>query len=203
MLPIPNAILSAYVAVLKKRNIPLKEHSNYMKWLRYYLDFCSKHHESQDKSAQTKLFSTKLMEKYQTEDQRTQADHAVSLYIEMSEQVPEAVADIAAESCYLIPDSARTDSHRKSQYLEAGYEVKSDSPEWDEALAALAAEIKVRHYSRKTLRTYANWSRRFQRFLKHKPPAQLSTADVKDYLTFLAVKCHVAASTQNQALKSG
>ncbi|MRR34298.1 integron integrase [bacterium] len=206
MLQIPNAILGAYVAVLIKRNIPLKEHSNYKKWLRYYLDFCSKYHESRNKSDQANLFSTKLMEKNQTEAQRAQAAHAVSLYLEIPGQIAEAVADIAAEPCYPIPDSARADNpldaHRKSQYLEAGYEVKSDSPEWDEVLAALAAEIKVRHYSRKTLKTYANWSRRFQRFLKHKAPAQLSTADVKDYLTFLAVKCNVAASTQNQAFNS-
>jgi len=65
----------------------------------------------------------------------------------------------------------------------------------------MADEIKVRHYSRKTLQTYALWSRQFQRFLKNKPPQELSTADVKEYLTFLAVKCHVAASTQNQAFQ--
>lgn len=66
----------------------------------------------------------------------------------------------------------------------------------------MALEIKVRHYSRKTLQTYANWSRNFQRFLKNKPPALLTTEDVKDYLGFLAVKCKVAASTQNQAFNS-
>jgi site-specific recombinase XerD len=65
----------------------------------------------------------------------------------------------------------------------------------------MAAEIKVRHYSRKTLRTYALWSRNFQKFLKNKPPEDLSTEDVKEYLTFLAVKCKVAASTQNQAFQ--
>jgi len=86
-----------------------------------------------------------------------------------------------------------------SGYTEAGYRILSDSTEWDELLAKLAAEIKVRHYSRKTLKTYANWSRQFQRFLKNKLPAELSTADVKDYLTFLAVNCRVAASTQNHA----
>jgi hypothetical protein len=75
MLPIPNALLDAYVAVLKKRNIPLEEHSNYKKWLRYYLDFCSKYHELQDKSDQANLFSTKLREKNQTEAQRAQAAH--------------------------------------------------------------------------------------------------------------------------------
>jgi len=86
---------------------------------------------------------------------------------------------------------------RTSNFNEAGYQDKSDSPEWDDALTALAGEIKVRHYSRKTLKTYANWTRQFQRFLKNKPPQELSTADVKEYLTYLAVKCKVAASTQN------
>jgi len=92
--------------------------------------------------------------------------------------------------------------HRKSSYVDAGYSIKSDSPEWDAVLVALAAEIKVRHYSRKTLKTYANWSRRFQRFLKNKSPQALSTADVKEYLTYLAVKCQVSASTQNQAFNA-
>ena len=50
-----------------------------------------------------------------------------------------------------------------------------DSPEWDAVLAKLAAEIKVRHYSRKTLKAYAKWSRSFQRFLKkNKCPEELS-----------------------------
>lgn len=91
---------------------------------------------------------------------------------------------------------------RQSQYSVAGYEEKSDSPEWDKLIEKLAEEIKVRHYSRNTLKTYAHWSRQFQQFLKNKPPQELSTTDVKEYLTYLAVKCKVAASTQNQAFNS-
>ena len=91
---------------------------------------------------------------------------------------------------------------RTSNYNEAGYQEKTDSPEWDAALSAMADEISVRHYSRKTLKTYANWSRQFQRFLKNKPPHELLAADVKEYLTYLAVKGKVAASTQNQAFNA-
>ncbi|OHE56042.1 MAG: integrase, partial [Thermodesulfovibrio sp. RBG_19FT_COMBO_42_12] len=58
------------------------------------------------------------------------------------------------------------------------------------------------HYSRKTLKTYALWARQYQRFLRHKPPSGLSSTDVKEYLTYLAVECHVAASTQNQAFNA-
>ena len=76
---------------------------------------------------------------------------------------------------------------------------KSESPAWDKIIADLAAEIKTRHYSRKTLKTYADWRRKFQSYLKNKPPDELSAMDVKAYLTYLAVNCRVAASTQNQA----
>jgi len=77
------------------------------------------------------------------------------------------------------------------------------SPEWDAAvIERLAGEIKARHYSRKTLKAYAGWSRKFQIYLKDKPPQDLSPEDVKSYLTYLAVQCKVSASTQNQAFNS-
>ncbi|MBI3755129.1 MAG: integron integrase [Deltaproteobacteria bacterium] len=79
---------------------------------------------------------------------------------------------------------------------------KTISPAWDKVIGNLAAEIKMRHYSRKTLKTYADWSRKFQSYLKNKPPDELSATDVKSYLTYLAVNCKVAASTQNQALNA-
>lgn len=79
---------------------------------------------------------------------------------------------------------------------------KTKSPAWDQVIEKLDAEIKIRHYSRKTLRTYANWARKFQRFLDDKAPEKLSSLDVKEYLTHLAVKCSVASSTQNQAFNA-
>ena len=49
---------------------------------------------------------------------------------------------------------------------------------------------------------YALWARKFQRFLKNKAPRDLTTVEVKEYLTYLAVKSKVAASTQNQAFNA-
>lgn len=74
--------------------------------------------------------------------------------------------------------------------------------DWDKAIDDLDAEIKTRHYSRKTLKTYADWCRKFQKYLKNKPTESLISDDVKTYLTYLAVKCRVAASTQNQAFNA-
>ncbi|MFZ5798479.1 MAG: integron integrase [Thermodesulfobacteriota bacterium] len=79
---------------------------------------------------------------------------------------------------------------------------KTKSPVWDQAINKLAAEIEVRHYSRKTLKTYADWVRKFQHYLRDKPVDDLSSGDVKEYLTHLAVNCRVASSTQNQAFNA-
>ncbi len=79
---------------------------------------------------------------------------------------------------------------------------KTKSPAWDEVIDKLASEIKSRHYSRKTLKAYADWCRKFQLYLKHKQPGSLSSEDVKAYLAYLAVRCKVSASTQNQAFNA-
>jgi len=73
---------------------------------------------------------------------------------------------------------------------------------WDAIIGLLADEIKTRHYSRKTLLHYANWTRKYQCYLLHKDPASLSSQDVKSYLTHLAVQCKVSSSTQNVAFNA-
>ncbi len=65
-----------------------------------------------------------------------------------------------------------------------------------------ASQKNIRHYSPKTLRNYKQWLQKFQSFTQSKEPESLSPADVKDFLTFLAVERKVAAATQNQAFNA-
>ncbi len=62
--------------------------------------------------------------------------------------------------------------------------------------------LRVRHYSRRTEEAYLSWMRRYIEFHRHQHPRQLAEGDVNRFLTHLAVKEHVAASTQNQALSA-
>ncbi len=62
--------------------------------------------------------------------------------------------------------------------------------------------LRVRHYSRRTEEAYVHWIRRYIEFHQHRHPRQLAEGDVNGFLTSLAVKEHVAASTQNQALSA-
>ncbi len=73
---------------------------------------------------------------------------------------------------------------------------------WKAEYSRLTDEIQVRHYSPKTLQTYRGWVRQYQAYTRSKPPEDLSSQDVKEFLTFLAVKRKVSATTQNQAFNS-
>jgi hypothetical protein len=120
-----------------------------------------------------------------------------SLSLPQAIALPDRTAGQAKSTSFIAPGQPQP-----WRRWEDGYAVTSTSPEWDAVIAELAAEIKTRHYSRKTLKTYAHWSRKFQGFLKNKPPKSLSSKDVKEYMTYLAVQCRVSASTQNQAFNA-
>lgn len=210
MITLPLHVYQRYQEFCIKSGVKDSERADYGKWLRYFLDYCEKYSVAGEEAHRNEMFLQKLQQKGQSELKRFQASQAVALYFAMlrggaDSRLP-AQAVKAEQSVELPPEDhsgvlpiASSVASKQSFYNVAGYQEKSDSPEWDEAMEKMAAEIKVRHYSRKTLQTYAKWSRSFQRFLKNKSPSELTTEDVKDYLTFLAVKCHVASTTQNQA----
>ncbi len=211
MILLPDHLAARYQAYCRGCGIMDADRAHYLKWLRFFMDFCEKYQITSEPDERIQRFLEKLQQKHQDVEQRRHARHAVTLYFTMlnnsnAGRKTTARDTDSAKQCAATshPDTKPPsfDSVRKSFYSEAGYQEKSSSPEWDEVLAALAAEIKVRHYSRKTLKTYALWSRKFQRFLKDKPPAELGSDDVKAYLTHLAVDCHVASTTQNQAFNS-
>lgn len=62
--------------------------------------------------------------------------------------------------------------------------------------------IRLKHYSYSTEKTYIHWIRRFILFHNKRHPAEMSTPEVTQFLTHLAVTEHVTATTQNQALSA-
>jgi integron integrase len=62
------------------------------------------------------------------------------------------------------------------------------------------ARIRAKHYSLQTEKTYLNWIRRFVEFHDFRLPSEMGGPEVEDFLTALATRSRVAASTQNQAL---
>ena len=216
MKTIPPALLSPFKVLLASKNIPEGYHANYLKWLRYYLDFCHKYGFNESNPQSLPDFIVKLNDKKQTAAQQKQADSAIRFYYELiraehddfpkkstQKQQPKKIVKenenmFGALSSIgkLQPGQSKPDSTSKTD----SHKIRNEK--WNVALNDLANEIKVRHYSPKTLKSYSTWVRKLKNFCKGKDPAELSTADVKDFLTFLAVEQKVSASSQNQAFNA-
>ena len=99
-----------------------------------------------------------MKDKKQNKDQQKQAAHAISIFYEIR----------------------RPNSNKKGNN-EAGTINKRLPPpntieklltktDWPSVYNALGAEIKIRHYSPKTLKAYRGWVRQFQNLTKSKDP---------------------------------
>ena len=69
-------------------------------------------------------------------------------------------------------------------------------------LEKVSSTMRVRHYSKRTEEAYIHWIVRYIRFHNSIHPLQLGHQQAEDFLTSLAVKDKVSASTQNQALNA-
>jgi integron integrase len=72
--------------------------------------------------------------------------------------------------------------------------------EHPDLFSRLRNELRLRHYSLHTERSYEDWLQRFITFRKGMPPREEAEEAVRTYLGYLAQKRDVSASTQNQAL---
>ncbi len=70
MRKIPTTLNTKFNALLIKKKIPKYFHNHYLKWLRYYLDFCQKYRFSESNPQSLPNFIRKLKEKRQTDDQQ-------------------------------------------------------------------------------------------------------------------------------------
>lgn len=59
----------------------------------------------------------------------------------------------------------------------------------------LREALRSRHYSRRTEQTYCYWVKRFIFFHHVRHPAEMAEPEMNQFLTHLAVKEHVSAST--------
>lgn len=227
MRAVPPAFAGKYVAHLKQRTVPETVHPFYLKWLRYYLDFCEKYQFSHAQVSSLPHFLRKLQEKKQSPVQQHQARHAIMMYYELF-QSPEPKIPVRACSQAIAAGNRSDNSptNRKGALEEPSgtipvkpashvVPVTPTCPDasppatsvkhgasWKAEYDALANEIKVRHYSPKTLKTYKHWVREYQTFTCSQDPRELTTEHVKRFLTSLAVRHKVAASTQNQAFNA-
>jgi integron integrase len=81
-------------------------------------------------------------------------------------------------------------------------EVAPADPDGPRLLTRVRRTIRVRHYSRRTEKAYVGWIKRFIFFNGTRHPDEMGEHEVMLFLSDLAVRKQVSASTQNQAFSA-
>lgn len=219
---VPQDIKIKFDTLLIDNKIEINEHHNFRKWLRYYLDFCTKYSFPHLNKESLSPFIKKLHEKKQSQNQQKQASHAIFLYYTLLKTDSKVINKTVNEKNSKFVTG---DSRNKSQFSVKKQQIPEKVPEhnqnssqniknlsksenqkkaksWNDALNELHALIKIKHYSPKTLKAYTHWVKKFQGFTRNKDIDALTSIDVKNFLEHLAIKVNVSASTQNQAFNA-
>ena len=77
--------------------------------------------------------------------------------------------------------------------------VSADGARQPKLLERMRAHLRTRHYSIRTEEAYLDWARRFILFHGKRHPRDMGALEVEAFLSHLAVRRRVSASTQNQA----
>ena len=173
------ATLQEFGEFLLKSKLAREKNAPYIvRWVRRFLSAPASEPPLAD---QARRFCEELERSGRVEDwQVRQAEHAVRIYF--------------------VNFLGRTDWHRQPSrsIVDEGGGVDPLA-----ALEQLRSKLRTRHYSYRTECTYIGWAERFFRYAAERQQLaspHIDAGTVRDYLTHLAVRQHVSASTQNQAL---
>lgn len=177
-------ILPDFQEFLISRGLADKKHAPfYARWVSRFITFSNRNRDA-DFTENKREFLEWISRSPGTADwQKEQAKTALKLYFE-----------------YFDKNAAKI----YSETTQTNINTKNDPAS---VVGALSKAIRIRHYSYRTERAYVIWARDFFKYLadvkkKDIQRSGLASEDVRDYLSFLALRKRVSSSTQNQALNA-
>ena len=174
-----NIILPDFQKFLIAHKFATKSNASYYAfWVSRFLNF-SNNKEILPQDDKIKEFLSMLRREDAKDWQLLQAEKAVKLYLEKFSYIKKALKKPPVK--------------------------KNLSANVQKILTDLQKAIRLKHFSYNTERTYVDWAKKFFEYLtydKNISSNSLSSQDVQDFLTMLAVKQRVSASSQNQAFNA-
>ncbi|MCK5852056.1 integron integrase [bacterium] len=172
--------------LIEKVHISEKYIPYYLKWVEIFLNQLSGNDKINFSSEEKENFLLFLSSEHE-DWQIKQADHALRLYRHF----------VSIENKKKIPQPTFPSEPDK---IQGG--IQDTTEAWKFAAEEMRRIMRLRHLSYRTEKTYISWLRNFCLYLNKKDPELLSSKDVEDYLSYLAVERKVARSTQNQAFNA-
>lgn len=169
--------------LISRQLVPQKNIPYYAYWVSKFLSFSNKN-EHLNIDLQSRKFLKYLNNSENIADwQREQAQTAIKLYIN------NFLKEYASQ---FSPNDV--------------LKRKNASFDCEKVVRRMRDALRLKHYAYKTERSYIDWVKRFYNYItnikKKNKVTGLDASDVRDYLSYLAVKQRVSASTQNQAFNS-
>ena len=174
--------------LIEKAHISKKHIPYYLKWVEIFLNQLSGNDKINFSSEEKENFLLFLSSEHE-DWQIKQADHALRLYRHF--------VSIKVDKKYGLKSHGSNESNIKKNDLKI-----NAGEAWKFAAEEMRRIMRLRHLSYRTEKTYISWLRNFCVYLNKKDPELLSSKDVEDYLSYLAVERKVARSTQNQAFNA-
>jgi hypothetical protein len=87
MRPVPSAVQASYMVHLKNSMVPDNTRSYYLKWLRYYLDFCEKYRFPPWDRESVAHFLRKLQEKKQLPGPQSPSTEHVKAFLTFPQSI--------------------------------------------------------------------------------------------------------------------
>ena len=169
--------------LIAKKLVPEKYAKFYAHWVSRFLSFSNQNCDIllEDRVCQ---FLDKLGSHNDISDwQVQQADRAIKVYIN----------NYLDGDCSIFYPEKRNDNSRPQ-------------PEYKDVIKKMHDALRLRHYAYRTERTYIDWIRKFYRYLddthEDSQGLVLESKHLKSFLSHLALKRRVSASTQNQAFNA-
>ncbi len=176
-----DSILPEFQAFLRSRKlVPEKNIPYFASWASKFLYFSNKNNQ---------LDNNKLVMEFMDSLQKN--NNILDWQIRQARQ---------AVQVYLVNFKGKTVSDALS--LSAGSVAKGSDV--SRIIEEMKRSIRLKHYSLSTERSYLDWAKRFFGYVCETKGDETAFAadDIKQYLSHLAIKRRVSASTQNQAFNA-
>src|SRR5262245_44722384 len=100
---------------------------------------------------------------------------------------------------------SKTSSTTASHILSQSTPLSAKNPESGKGkklLDQVGEALRTKHYSYRTEQTYKDWVKRYILFHNKRHPGEMGVPEIQAFLSHLATRKNVSASTQNQALSA-
>ncbi len=188
----PTSNWQQYLDLLESKRIPGNQRKWYVAHVEKLLDRTGKRPLSELSQSDVEAYFTDTLATMKSDWQARQLVDAIQLLLVDLVKAP--AAELIDWSYWKNASQSITDDHPTLARFAADNIARQARGE--PVIEQLIKQIRTRHYSIRTEKSYVDWVRRFLAF-SDKPVEQLDRQDVERFLSHLAVDRQVAPSTQN------